>query len=116
MDESNTAAQTHAGEMRGNEHAAEEFFEFGGRKLSMRGTSGPPKNPSRPAEGSPIRHDIATTAGQADSASETSPAPVQADIRIAEGRPVQHSPGGSQGAAPTLTGSGQLTGGPVRRA
>jgi hypothetical protein len=105
--------ESHAGQLKMSEHEAGEVFEFGGHKLLLKETSGPPKAPSRMAEGRPIRHDV-TIAGQAIPARGTSGAS-QVESRVAEGRPVQHRPD-AQDAAPGLAGSGQLVGGPVRRA
>jgi hypothetical protein len=104
---------SHAGELKTSEHEAGEVFEFGGHKLLLKGTSGPPEVPSRMAEGRPIRHDV-VIAGQAIVARATSGAS-QVESRVAEGRPVQHR-SSAQDAAPGVTGSGQLVGGPVRRA
>ena len=111
MSEPNDSEQ-HAGVLKALPHDTAEFFEFGGQKLPLKGTSGPPRVASRTAEGMPIRHDVSTTGG-------TIPAPTsdvsQVESRIAEGRPVQHTPS-PQEADTGLTGSGQLIGGPVRRA
>jgi hypothetical protein len=106
-------SESHSGMLRPTEHQAAEFFEFGGQKLSLKGTSGPPKEPSRIAEGRPIRHDVSLT-GRTTPASGTS-GPSQVESRVATGRPVQHGPG-PQDAVLESTGSGQLIGGPVRRA
>jgi hypothetical protein len=106
--------EQHAGVLKATTHHDETtgFFEFGGRKLPVKGTSGPPRVPSRTAEGMPIRHDVSSTG-------RTIPAQTsgfsQVESRIAEGRPVQHRPS-PQDAGAGLTGSGQLIGGPVRRA
>jgi hypothetical protein len=105
--------ESHAGELRPIENEADQVFEFGGHTLPLQGTSGPPKVPSRMAEGRPIRHDV-MIAGQAIPARGTSGAS-QVESRVAAGRPVQHRPGPND-AAPGVTGSGQLVGGPVRRA
>ena len=113
MNEPNKS-ESHAGELRpsGSEHEAGEVFEFGGHKLLLKGTSGPPKAPSRMAEGMPVRHDV-MIAGQTIPGEGTSGAS-QLESRLAVGRPVQHRPG-PQDAAPGVTGSGQVVGGPVRR-
>ena len=103
---------SHAGELKPSEHETGELFEFGGHKFLLKGTSGPPAAPSRMAEGRPIRHDV-MIAGQPLSARGTSGSS-QAESRMAVGRPVQHR-AGPQDAAPGVTGSGQLVGGPVRR-
>ena len=105
-------SESHAGELKPSGYEASEVFEFGGHKLPVKGTSGPPKAPSRMAEGRPIRHD-SMIAGQAIPARVTSGAS-QVEGRVAEGRPVQHRPGPQ--AAPGVSGSGQLVGEPVRRA
>ena len=112
MDEQNES-ESHAGVLKPTEHEAGEFFESGGQKLLLKGTSGPPKERSRIAEGRPIQHDVLIT-GQTISARGTSDAS-QMEGRVAAGRPVQHEPG-PQDAALESTGSGQLIGGPVRRA
>ena len=104
--------ELHAGVLKPSEDEASEVLEFGGHKLLLKGTSGPPKAPSRMAEGRPVRHDV-MMAGQTVPTRGTSAAS-QVESRVAEGRPVQHRPG-PQDAAPGLTGSGQLIGGPVRR-
>jgi hypothetical protein len=111
MNEPNETAQ-HAGVLIATPHDETiEFFEFGGRKFPLKGTSGPPTVPSRTAEGMPIRHDVLTTG-------RTIPARTsgvtQVESRTAEGRPVQHT--APQGVATGATGSGQRIGGPVRRA
>jgi hypothetical protein len=106
-------SESHAGVLKSSAHEADEFFEFGGQKLPLKGTSGPPKERSRTAEGRPIRHDV-MIAGQTIPARATSGAS-QLESRVAVGRAVQHRPG-PQGATSELTGSGQLIGGPVRRA
>ena len=105
--------QSHAGETKSREQDSGEFFEFGGQRLPLKGTSGPPKERPRSAEGRPIRHDVAI-AGRTISAVETS-GPRQLQTRVAEGRPVQHTPPPRE-AAPGATGGGQVIGGPVRRA
>jgi hypothetical protein len=111
MSEPNESEQ-HAGVLKAIPHETTEFFEFGGRKLPLKGTSGPPRVASRTAEGIPIRHDVSITG-------RTIPARTsgvsQVESRIAEGRPVQHTPA-PQDAATGRAGSGQLIGGPVRRA
>jgi hypothetical protein len=110
-------SESHAGMLKPTEHETTEFFEFGGRKLPIKGTSGPPRVPPRTAEGKPVRHDV-STAGRTIPARTSGVS--QVESRIAEGRPVQHTPGPQETAAgPTKsgqpTGSGQLTRGPVRR-
>ena len=105
--------ESHSGETKSRAHATDEFFEFGGQKLPLKGTSGLPKERSRTAEGRPIRHDV-MIAGQTTPARGTSGAG-QVESRVAGGRPVQHTPGPLD-AAPGAKGSGQLIGGPVRRA
>jgi hypothetical protein len=104
--------ETHAGVLKSSEHEIDEVFEFGGHRLSLKGTSGPAKERSRIAEGRPIRHDVMIAAPTISSpgTSVTS----QLESRVAVGRPVQHRAGPND-AAPALTGSGQLTGQPVRR-
>jgi len=104
-------SESHAGVIKAREHEPEEFFEFGGQKLLLTGTSGPPKERSRTAEGQPLRHDV-SIADQTTPRATSGASPVG---RLAEGRPVQHRPS-PQEAAPGPTGSGQLIGGPVRRA
>jgi hypothetical protein len=106
-------SELHAGELKALEPETDEVFEFGGHKLLLRGTSGPPAARPRMAEGRPIRHDV-MIAGQAIPARGTSGAS-QVESRVAEGQPVQHRPA-PHDAAPGGTGSGQLIGGPVRRA
>lgn len=103
----------HAGELKAFEPQSDEVFEFGGHKLLLRGTSGLPATRARMAEGKPIRHDV-MIAGQGTSPRGTSGAS-QVERRMAEGHPVQHRPA-AQDAAPGSTGSGQMIGGPVRRA
>jgi hypothetical protein len=106
-------SEFHAGVLKSHEYEAGEFFEFGGQKLLLKGTSGTPKESSRTAEGRPIRHDVfigsRTIPGRGTSGAS------QVEVRTAVGQPVQHNPD-SQDAAPGLTGSGQLMGKPVRRA
>lgn len=106
-------SEVHAGVLRSIEHEAGEFFEFSGQKLPLKGTSGPQKEPSRLAEGSPIQHDI-LIAGQPAPPRATS-GPGQVESRVAEGQPVKHG-AGPESVAAGPPGSGQLTGGPVRRA
>ncbi|SCK35239.1 hypothetical protein VAR608DRAFT_3180 [Variovorax sp. HW608] len=102
----------HSGKLLATEPVTTEFFEIGGHRLPLHGTSGPPKVPPRTAEGLPVRHDVPSAAANIPArTSGVSPL----ERRIAEGRPVQHTPG-PQGAAKAPTGSGQLIGGPVRRA
>jgi len=105
-------SERHAGVLKAIPYETTEFLEFGGHKLPLEGTSGPPRVPSRTAEGMPIRHDVSTTG-------PTIPAQTsgvrQVESRIAEGRPVQHTPGPRDAAAGPKA-SGQLIGGPVRRA
>jgi len=103
----------HAGVLKPTKHETGEFFEFGGQKLLLRGTSGPPRERSRIAEGRPIRHDV-SIAGRTIPAWGTSGAS-QVESRVAAGQPVQHRPR-PQDAVLGSTGSGQLIGGPVRRA
>lgn len=111
MNEPNES-ERHAGVLKAVPRDTTEFFEFGGQKLPLKGTSGPSRVASRIAEGVPIRHDVSTTG-------RTIPAPTsglrQVESRVAEGRPVQHIPS-RRDAATGPTGSGQLIGGPVRRA
>jgi hypothetical protein len=104
--------ERHAGVLSATTHETPEFFEFGGRQLPLKGTSGPPRVAPRTAEGMPIRHDVSTT-GRAVPARTSGLG--QVESRIAEGQPVQHTPG-PQDAATGPTGSGQLIGAPVRRA
>jgi hypothetical protein len=102
--------------LRSTEDHGAELFEFGGQKLMLKGTSGRQTEPSRAAEGRPIRHDV-VIGGHVAAAPATSGAS-HIEVRTATGRPVQHLPGSQAQAAPTssaLTGSGQLTGQPVRR-
>jgi hypothetical protein len=94
-------------------HDAGRLFEFGGRQLVLKGTSGPAKAPSRSAEGKPIRHDI-VVGGRTIHATGTSGAS-QVETRVAIGRPVQHRQSGPDQAL-TPTGSGKIVGGPTRRA
>ncbi len=107
-----TVPARHAGVLSATTHETPEFFEFGGRQLLLKGTSGPPRVVARTAEGMPTRHDVSTT-GRAVPARTSGLG--QVESRIAEGQPVQHTPG-PQDAAIGPTGSGQLIGGPVRRA
>jgi hypothetical protein len=106
-------AESHAGVLRSTEHYAGDFFEFGGQKLPLMGTSGPPKEAPRTAEGKPLRHEVfianRTTAAEATSGSS------QVESRVAEGLPVQHG-AGAQSVTLGQTGQGQLVGGPIRRA
>jgi hypothetical protein len=51
-------SEPHAGVLRPAEPLATEVFEFGGQRLLLEGTSGPPKEPARVAEGRPVRHDV----------------------------------------------------------
>lgn len=105
-------SEFHSGMLKSHEHEAGEFFEFGGQKLLLKGTSGPPKERSRTAEGRPIRHDVLIS-DRTIPARGTSGAS-QVEIRTTVGQPVQHRPD-SQDGSPGLTGSGQLIGEPVRR-
>jgi hypothetical protein len=105
--------ESHAGETKSREVDVGEFFEFGGQKLPLKGTSGPPKERSRTAEGKPIRHDV-TIAERTISAGGSSRSS-KLETRVAEGGPVQHKPA-PQEAALGATGRGQVIGGPVRRA
>ena len=117
MNEQNKS-ESHAGELRPTQHEAGDVFEFGGHRLPLQGTSGPPTAPSRMAEGRPIQHNVMIS-GQATSARGTSGAS-QVESRVAGGQPVQHRPAPQnaeqENAAQGVTGSGQLVGGPVRRA
>ncbi len=106
-------SELHAGELKAFEPESDEVFEFGGHKLLIRGTSGPPATRARMAEGKPTRHDV-TIASPGTSARGTSGAS-QVERRMAEGQPVHHRPA-AQDAAPGSKGSGQMIGGPVRRA
>jgi hypothetical protein len=106
-------SESHAGVLKATEQHAGEFFDFGGQKLLLTGTSGPPKEGSRIAEGRPVRHDV-LIADRTIPAEATSGAS-QVESRVAAGQPVQHVPG-PRNAAPGLTGRGQLIGGPIRRA
>ena len=101
-------AESHAGVLKPIQPHAGEFFEFGGQKLLLHGTSGLPKERSRIAEGQPIRHDI-SLAGRTIPA-EATPGAGQVVTRVASGQPAQLRP------IAGLTGSGQLIGGPIRRA
>jgi hypothetical protein len=51
----------HSGMLKPTEQETTEFFEFGGRQLPLRGTSGPAAVQPRVAEGIPLRHDVLTT-------------------------------------------------------
>lgn len=104
--------ESHAGETKSREHEAPQYFEFGGQKLLLKGTSGPPKERSRTAEGRPTRHDV-MIAGPAIHAQGMSGAGQRASGVV--GPHIQHSPG-PRVAASEEKGSGQLIGGPVRRA
>jgi hypothetical protein len=104
--------ESHAGMTKSREHEADEFFEFGGQKLLLKGTSGPPKERSRTAEGRPKRHDV-MIAGQTIPARGTSGTGQLEGVAVA--RHIQHSPG-PRVAEPGVKGNGQLIGSPVRRA
>jgi hypothetical protein len=106
-------SESHAGMLKPTGPDAGEVFEFGGQMLPLKGTSGPPKERSRFAEGRPIRHDVLIT-GQPSPTKGTSGAS-QVESRVAEGRPVQHGTS-PQNSDLRSTGRGQLIGKPVRRA
>ncbi len=94
-------------------HDVDELFEVGGREVVLKGTSGLAKEPPRVVEGRPIRHDI-VVGGRTISAAGTSGAS-QVEARTASGRPLQHRPA-AQDRAVAPTGSGNIIGGPIRRA
>ena len=106
--------ESHSGMLRSTEHHAAEFFEFGGQKLHLKGTSGPPPEPSRLAEGRPIRHNVSIAGHPLPALSSSGVSHVEA--RTAEGHPVQHSLRSQEEAVSARKGSGQLIGQPVRRA
>jgi hypothetical protein len=93
-------SESHAGVLRSTERVAGEFFEFGGHKLPLEGTSGPPKEPARSAEGRPIRHDREPAERNATDeffqfGGQTLPregtsGPPKEPFRTAEGSPVRH--------------------------
>ena len=123
-------SERHSGELKSRDMASDVHFEFGGHRLLIAGTSGPPSTPSRVAEGKPVpaaaapsRETAATHfefAGQKLLRSGTS-GPASEPARLAEGRPVareafRNVPDLREAvASQALTGSGYLTGGPVRR-
>jgi hypothetical protein len=113
MDDQPNESESHAGVLKQTEHHAGEFFEFGGQKLPLNRTSGPPKERARTAEGRPVRHDVLIA--ERPIPAQVTSAANQVESRVASGRPVQHRMG-SLDAAPGLTGSGQLISGPIRRA
>ena len=45
-------SESHAGVIKAREYEPDDVFEFGGQKLLLKGTSGPPRERSRTAEGS----------------------------------------------------------------
>jgi hypothetical protein len=121
-------SERHSGELKSRDMASDAHFEFGGHRLPIAGTSGPPSTPSRVAEGKPVpaaasRETAATHfefAGHKLLRSGTS-GPAKEPSRLAEGRPVardgfRNVPDSREAvASQALTGSGFLTGGPVRR-
>lgn len=123
-------SERHSGELKSRDMASDAHFEFGGHRLPIAGTSGPPRTPSRLAEGKPVRaaaspnRETAAThfefAGHKLLRSGTS-GPASEPSRLAEGRPVardafQNVPDFREAvASQASTGSGFLTGGPVRR-
>jgi hypothetical protein len=113
VDDQPNQSESHAGVLKPIEHHAGEFFEFGGQRLFLKGTSGPPKERSRIAEGQPIRHDVSIAGRTIPSGAMLDAS--QLESPIAAGRLVQHR-SGRQDAASGLMGTGQVTGGPIRRA
>ena len=123
-------SERHSGELKSRDMACDAHFVFGGHRLPIAGTSGPPMTPSRVAEGKPVRaaaspnRETAAThfefAGHKLLRSGTS-GPASEPSRLAEGRPVardafQNVPDFREAvASQASTGSGFLTGGPVRR-
>jgi hypothetical protein len=105
-------SESHSGELKQTEHQAVEFFEVGGQKLHLHGTSGPPKERSRTAEGKPVRH--AVFLADRTIPLETTSCASEVGLRVGAGQPVQHRPS-PQNAISGMTGSGQLIGGPIRR-
>ena len=89
-------------------HEASELMEFGGNKLQVLGTSGPPKERSRMAEGAPIRREFVAKTGRMNEGAVM-------DSHDNAGQLVRENP---ESHFPNVgsTGSGHLTGGPVRRA
>ena len=92
---------------------APKLMEFGGRKLQVLGTSGPAKERPRVAEGRPIRHD----AGSREYAAKTQRI-VEAAVGDSHNDAEQLAPERPDPQLPNVksTGTGHLTGGPVRRA
>lgn len=121
-------SERHSGELKSTGHIAEGFFEFGGHRLPLDGTSGPPKEQPRVAEGKPIRAG-ATERGPDPEAVATSfdfggsklqvsgtSGPAKELPRFAEGTPNRHGTSDREPVAREgSTGSGHLTGGPTRR-
>lgn len=121
-------SERHSGGLKSTEPSAETFFEFGGHKIPLAGTSGPPAEQSRLAEGRPIREhgpgqeghpqiaDLFKFGGHKLQLSGTS-GPAKEPPRIAEGMPVRAGgPAREVASVASPTGSGFLTEGPVRRA
>jgi hypothetical protein len=115
-DVTQAAAQTHAraAGLRGPTPSPEDVFEIAGRKVLLKGTSGPAKEPARIAEGKPIRHDL-IVGGRTIPAAGTSGAS-QKPFRVATGRPVQNRLSLQIESNTKPTGSGQIVGHAVRRA
>jgi hypothetical protein len=80
-------------------------FQFAGRNLPLEGTSGPSQVMLRRAEGAPIRHDVSVTSRPGQ--------PMSDSLAQSRGYGASSQPDLPN---PASEGSGQLIGGPVRRA
>jgi hypothetical protein len=120
-------SELHRGELKSTEPSTEGSFEFGGHKIPLAGTSGPRPEQSRLAEGKPIRGnapgsvshpqiaDLFEFGGLKLKLSGTS-GPAKEPPRVAEGMPVRAgAPARQVLSTASLTGSGSLMSGPVRR-
>lgn len=121
-------SERHSSELKSTEHIADGFFEFGGHRLPVIGTSGPPMEQSRMAEGKPIRAGLPDREQSLQPASELfefggsklqlsgTSGPAKELPRTAEGMPVRRDAVSRESFSKAgSTGSGHLTAGPVRR-
>ena len=88
-------------------------FEAHGMELILNGASGPAKLGSRKAQGKGVHHD--SVVAEKFFAATGSSGPSKLALRIAAGSPSNHQPTHEK-VSSHLTGSGKLSGAPIRRA
>ena len=70
-------SESHVGVLKPAEPDPTDVFEFAGQRFLLKGTSGPPQEPARLAEGRPLRHDVSVGAPAATGSGQLIGGPVR---------------------------------------